>query len=340
MNVNLSRIGTFGGGNIRATSVAGDINAGSGSKLELTTFVIEEPVLDDQGRPVFEDDGITPKVNRTTAQVPGSGIFTFHPDDPEFPLPFPTFDTPEIIAARNEVVKQGFLGRNTSALEKKVKDLVEARKPEFDRIFNDFITSNRQKFEVLQQKNPLRFQEFLQQNPSRTGIPLELGDIFLTAGQDVVVPPAGIRGRDIVLKAGRNLDLQGGTIEGRTSFSAGGVVVGSLSSFTGAFAGTSAAGTIGGANSGGTSLGGGLSGVTGGVSASSATTASTASTMSNAVESAKEQTTEAGAPQVVAKKTTSKAVTAKTDNSKKEKAVRVRGGVTIQVDVNPSGKLQ
>jgi filamentous hemagglutinin family protein len=337
VNVNLSRIGTFSGGNIRATSVVGDINAGSGSKLELTTFVIEEPVVDAQGKPVFEADGITPKINRTLAQVPGSGIFTFHRDDPEFPLPLPTFDTPEITAVKAEIVKQGFLGRNTSTLEKKLNDLVEARKPEYDRIFDDFITNNRQKFEVLPLKNPARFQEFLQEDPSRTGIPLELGDIFLTAGRDVVVPPAGIRGRDIVLEAGRHIDLKGGQIEGRTTFNAGGQVVGSLSSFIGAFGGTSAAGATSGANSGGTSLGGGLGGVTGGVSASTATTASTASTMSNAVESAKEPATEKSPQQAEAKKAAAKAAsTAGAETAKKEQGVRVRRGVTIQVDVKPA----
>ncbi|MGQ0812320.1 MAG: two-partner secretion domain-containing protein [Nitrospiraceae bacterium] len=325
VDVNKSRIGTLGGGNINVVSITGDINAGSGSKDEVTQFLI-------RGK-----DPVTNQDRNTVATVPGSGIFTFHPNDPDFPLPFPQFDTPQITGLKNEIIKQRFFGRDTSGMERQLAAMVEARTPEFNRIFDDFLTNNPQKFEILPKKNPTAFQAFLKENPSRTGIPLELGDINLNAGRDLVVPPAGIRGRRIDIRAGRNIDLRGGTIEGQVNFSAGGSVVGSLASFVGSFSGAASGGAVSGASSGGgSSLSGGLSGgITGTVAATASATAGTSSTASKMTAEVQQSTADAATTQ----SSGSKQVASKSDEKDKDRAVaqsvRVKRGVTIQVDVKP-----
>ncbi len=304
VEVNRSRVATLGGGDIAISSMNGDVNAGSGGKDERTAFNVETVLPN--GTSIF-----------TTYEVPGSGIFTFHPNDPEFPLPFPKFDTAAILAIKYEIAKQDFLGRDTSSLKAKLEDAVKAREPEFQREFDDFINRNPQK----------NFQ------------PLELGDINLKAGRDIVVPPAGIRGRRINLLAGRDLNLQGGTIEGQIQFDVGGKLEGSPTAFVGSFSGTSAVGgsISGGASAGGSSLGGGLSGVTGTVAATASATAGTSSTAAKSVEAVQDKTTEASTQQAQAQ--AKKTMTAKSEDKEGKtrlaQSVRVKRGVTIQVDVKP-----
>jgi hypothetical protein len=301
-----SRIATLTGGNISVYSIDGDINAGSGGRDESIQFVI------DQGKDEFGRD--RPDL---VFLVPGSGIFTHHGSDPKFPLNFPKFDTPEITALKGEIVKQNFLGRNTTALEDQLVAMVAAREPVYRQIFEQFIT----------------------QNPDKGGLPLELGDINLRAGRDLVVPSAGIRGRRIRIFAGRNLDLQGGTIEGDVQFDVEGAVKGSLSSFVGAFSGTAAIGgsVSGGSSAGGSSLGGGLSGVTGTVSATASATSSTSGTASKTVESVQEKSTEASTQQAraAAEKKVVASNESKDGKSSTLKAAKVKRGVVIQVDVKP-----
>jgi filamentous hemagglutinin family protein len=311
-----SRVATFGGGNISVSSVSGDVNAGTGGRDEAIPLIIEF------------GDGRPPLV----FLVPGSGIFTFHPKDPKFPLNFPKFDTPEITALKGEIVKQNFLGRDTAKLEQQVSILVTARERAYREIFERFIAQNPDKPEII--------------NGAPTGrlLPLELGDINLRAGQDLVVPTAGIRGRRIKISAGRNLDLQGGTVEGDVQFDVGGSIKGNLSSFVGAFSGSAAVGgsVSGGASAGGgSSVGGGLAGVTGTVSATASATSSTSGTASKTVESVQEKTLETSTQQ--ARAAAEKKMAAATDenkpgSSKGLQAVKVKRGVVIQVDVKPQAQ--
>jgi hypothetical protein len=313
-----SRIATLTGGDIAIHSVRGDINAGSGGQNEAIEFHIEQ----------FDENG--KRLDPLKFLVPGSGIFTHHGSDPKFPLNFPKFDSPEITALKGEIVKQGFLGRNTRALEEQLAEMVAAREPVFRQVFEQFITQNPDKPEIV--------------NGIPTGrlLPLELGDINLRAGRDLVVPSAGIRGRRIRIFAGRNLDLQGGTIEGEVQFDVEGGIKGSLSSFVGAFSGTAAIGgsVSGGASAGGSSLGGGLAGVTGTVSATASATSSTSVTASKTVESVQEKTAESSTQQ--ARAAAEKQLVASKDDkdgrSKSLQATKMKRGVVIQVDVKPQAQ--
>jgi filamentous hemagglutinin family protein len=304
-----SRIATLTGGNISIYSTEGDINAGSGGRNESIRFVIR------QGRDQNGND-----LPDLVFQVPGSGIFTHHGSDPRFPLNFPKFDSPEITALKGEIVKQNFLGRNTGVLEDRLADMVAAREPVYRQIFERFIT----------------------QNPDKGGLPLELGDINLRAGRDLVVPSAGIRGRRIRIFAGRNLDLQGGTIEGDVQFDVQGAIRGSLTSFVGAFSGTAAIGgsVSGGSSAGGSSLGGGLSGVTGTVSATASATSSTSVTASKTVETVQEKTTESSTQQAraAADKQMVASGDGKDSKSKSLNLAKMKRGVLIQVDVKPQAQ--
>ncbi len=221
---------------------------------------------------------------------------------------------------KSEIVKQNFLGRNTEPLESQLAQMVEAREPAFRQIF----------------------EQFIRQNPDKGNLPLELGDITLRAGRDLVVPSAGIRGRRIRIFAGRNLDLQGGTIEGEVQFDVEGAVKGDLSSFVGAFSGTAAIGgsVSGGASAGGSSLGGGLAGVTGTVSATASATSSTSATASKTVESVQEKSTESSTQQAraQAEKQVAAGNDGKDGKSKGLQAVKVKRGVVIQVDVKPQAQ--
>ena len=323
-----SRIATLTGGNISVYSEAGDINAGTGGRNESIQFTIQQP--DVNGNGIADDDLVF--------KVPGSGIFTHHGDDPKFPLNFPKFDTPQITAVKAEIVKQGFLGRNTKVFEDRLAALVADREPVFRQIFEQFVVNNQDKFVSLRQTNPIRFNEFINENPARTGIPLELGDISLRAGRDLVVPSAGIRGRRIRIFAGRNLDLQGGTIEGEAQFDVGGKVKGNLSSFVGSFSGTSAIGgsVSGGASAGGSSLGGGLSGVTGTVAATASSTSSSSGTASKTVAAVQEKAAESSTQ--YAKAAAQTAEPGQDGQKRMVQTAKVKRGVVIQVDVKPEVK--
>lgn len=101
VDVNRSRIATFGGGDITITSTTGDINAGSGARGDVTNFVISQP-------------GPNNTTINTFYPVPGSGIFTFHPLDGNLP------DIPPlnpISPFEAQVIMHQFLGHNVSKLE-------------------------------------------------------------------------------------------------------------------------------------------------------------------------------------------------------------------------------
>jgi len=226
INVNRSRIATLGGGDISLTSTTGDINAGNGPRGEITAFVIEQP-------------GPNGTVFKSTFLVPGSGIFTIHPDDGDLP-DIPRFDP--ISPFHKEVIMHQFLGHDVSDLLPLVPASDEAWRIQYDQSVRDLFAGFR------------------------------LGDIRLRASHDVIVPPAGIRGRNITIEAGHNLELQGGEIRGVSTVNVGNQVVGSLSSFVGAFAVT-----LGGI-SGGTSTTLGLGNITGNVGSVATTSSVTAST--------------------------------------------------------------
>jgi len=238
INVNLSRIATLGGDNITLTSTTSDINAGSGSRNDVTMFPIEET----------NADGST---TTTFFAVPGSGIFTFHPKDGNLPN-IPPFNP--LSPFEEQVALHQFFGHDVSSLLPMVPAAHEAW-------INQYTESVQQLFAGFQ-----------------------LGDITLKAAHDVIVPPAGIRGRYITIEAGRNLDLQGGQIQGITNVTAGGQVVGSLSSFVGVFA-VNLGGVSGGAPPSQIGLGS-IGGSIGTVTTNPAVTASMATTSITATKAA------------------------------------------------------
>lgn len=317
VNVNTSRIATFAGGNIRIASTLGSINAGSGGKNEQQLFGLDVPAFDSQGRPILNPDG-SPKLKRENYLVPGSGIFTFHPLDPTT-LNFPKFDTPAMIELKNEIKVQKFLGRDTKSLEARFDGLSKAREREFDVIFEDFISRNPDK------------PEFIDGQPTGRFLPLELGDVALNAKLDIVIPPAGIRGKRVDLVAGRTLDFQGGEVQGKVTFKAqnlsGDVKV------TGTFSGSSAGGgSVSIANSGGGGSVGGLSGVTGTVAATSASTSASVSSAQKATESGQEAAADVSSQQQ-AKQTAKKSDGKDGEARKQSVALRARRGVEIEVEV-------
>jgi filamentous hemagglutinin family protein len=199
VNVNKSRVSTFGGGDINVTSTKGNINAGSGGKNEVVRFIIEELKFNPDGTPVIGPDGKQAK-EFLVFLIPGSGISTFHPPprvvngtvveagDP-FPLVFPEFNTPEILAINREIEKASFFGRSTTTLLSRKKQLEDARNPVYVEEFNRFID------------------------------PLLLGNITLLAEEkNIVVPIAGIRGRDVVAVTPKGETTGEGTIQGRVRF--------------------------------------------------------------------------------------------------------------------------
>lgn len=318
VNVRTSRIGTFSGGDIRIISTAGSINAGSGGKGERQLFQLDVPKLDANGRPILKDDG-TIETSRENFEVPGSGIFTFHPADPQA-LDFPKFDTPEITAVKNEIFKQRVFNRNTASLEARAEALIDQRTPEFDALFEEFITRNPNKVDPV------------------TGRPrpLSLGDVLLDAASDIVVPPAGIRGRRVDLLAGRTLDFQGGEVQGKVTFRAanlsGDVQV------TGTFSGaTSGGASVSIASSGGGGSVGGLTGVTGTVGASAGASVASVSTAQKSSEAAQDAVTDAANQQAGQKNQQAAKTGPKEKDGKSMMAQALRGkrGVVIQVDVKP-----
>ncbi len=306
VDVNRSRVGTFDTGNILIKSTSGTINAGSGSRNERSLFVIDD------------GDG-----NSTLATVPGSGIFTWERDDPDMTtLPFPKFDTPAMEALKANIAKRRFLGRDTSDLEAQFNRLARARTVEYDRIFEEFIAA-----------------------PFGPGSrPLQLGDVSLIAARNIDVPSAGIRGRRINLEAGESLNLLGGSIIGKTTFTAS-TVTGSIGSFAGAAAGSVGGASVSAAGGAGGSSVGGLSGVTSTVSATSAATSTTSSTAAKSVEQV-QQTAEESAGTVAAAGPAGagdgrQVASADTDKSKKSqmtRSIRMGRGVVIQVDVKPAAQ--
>ena len=318
VNVRTSRIGTFSGGDIRIISTAGSINAGSGGKGERQLFQLDVPKLDANGRPIFKDDG-TIETTRENFEVPGSGIFTFHPTDPQV-LDFPKFDTPEITAVKNEIFKQRVFNRNTASLEARAEALIDQRTPEFDALFEEFITRNPNKIDPVTGRRR----------------PLSLGDVSLDAASDIIVPPAGIRGRRVDLLAGRTLDFQGGEVQGKVTFRAanlsGDVQV------TGTFSGaTSGGASVSIASSGGGGSVGGLTGVTGTVGASAGASVASVSTAQKSSEAAQDAATEAANQQAGQKNQQAAKTGPKEKDGKSMMAQALRGkrGVVIQVDVKP-----
>jgi filamentous hemagglutinin family protein len=204
INVFTSRVATLGGGDIYMRSYNGNINAGSGSKDEVTQFVVDVPVLDANGNP-------TDQINKVTFQVPGSGIFTFHPQDPR-PLVFPVFNDPEINALQAMATKLTFFGRDGTPYLNQANVLKATREP----IFNETV-----------------------KRPFIEG--LKLGDITLVARNGrIIIPPAGIRGRTVTLDS-PFLDFQGGTVSGNV-FVAATTTLGGTPSFTGTGSGAAATG--------------------------------------------------------------------------------------------------
>ncbi|MCP9453449.1 MAG: filamentous hemagglutinin N-terminal domain-containing protein [Nitrospira sp.] len=304
VDVNRSRVGTFDSGNILIKSTSGTINAGSGSRNERSLFVIDN------------GDGTS-----TPATVPGSGIFTWERDDPDMTtLPFPKFDTPAMEALKVDIAKRRFLGRDTSDLEARFNRLSRERTVEYDRIFEEFIAA-----------------------PFGPGSrPLQLGDISLIAARNIDVPSAGIRGRRINLEAGESLNLLGGLIIGKTTFTAS-TVSGSIGAFAGAAAGSVGGASVSAAGGAGGSSVGGLSGVTSTVSATSAATSTTSSTAAKSVEQVQQTAEEsAGAAAPAAQPGAGdrrQVASADTEKSKKAQAarsMRMGRGVIIQVDVKPA----
>ncbi len=294
INVNKSRIATFTGGDIRLASTRGNINAGSGSRNERVLFSA-----------VIGKDGQGNAISKTF-NVPGSGIFTFHQDDPE-PLAdlFPTFNDPEINGLLAEAARQRFLGRDVSRLEAEANRLRAERTPIFERdILNPFIDR------------------------------LKLGDITLTAETGaraqqrgiipsdgtgrIIIPPAGILGRNVALNG--ILEFQGGSVTGRVIIPSNAAVIGTPNfpvlpppSVAPPPPPLTGGGTVGAAST---------TAVAGGASAKSA-------------ESVQESAEETSNQNEKAKKTASKNSDGKDGKSQLAQTVRLKRGVVIQVDVKP-----
>ena len=295
IDVNKSRIATFGGGDIRLTSLKGNINAGSGSKNERAQFAVDVPEVDSQGRPVIDPTTGVQKLKRTVYEVPGSGIFTFHPNDPQ-PLVFPTFNDPQINALLAEADRQGFLGRDVSQLVARANQLKAEREPVFNQtVLNPFVDK------------------------------LKLGNITLTVERgNIIIPPAGIRGRDITLIAPHGVvDFRGGALIGRVDTANFPVVVGTpvIPVLSPPGVGPPPPPLTGG-------------GAVGAVS----TTAVASSTSAKSAESAQETVAETSSQSARAKQVASKKDDEKDGKSQLAKSVRVKRGVVIQVDVKPEVK--
>jgi hypothetical protein len=295
IDVNKSRIATFGGGDIRLTSLKGNINAGSGSKNERALFAVDVPEVDSQGRPVIDPTTGVQKLKRTVYEVPGSGIFTFHPNDPQ-PLVFPTFNDPQINALLAEADRQGFLGRDVSQLVARANQLKAEREPVFNQtVLNPFVDK------------------------------LKLGNITLTVERgNIIIPPAGIRGRDITLIAPHGVvDFRGGALIGRVDTANFPVVVGTpvIPVLSPPGVGPPPPPLTGG-------------GAVGAVS----TTAVASSTSAKSAESAQETVAETSSQSARAKQVASKKDDEKDGKSQLAKSVRVKRGVVIQVDVKPEVK--
>ena len=293
VDVNRSRIATFNGGDIRITSTHGSINAGSGNKNDLVELKVPNGKFDEVGNELTD-----------TFQVPGSGIFTFHPQDPK-PLVFPTFNDPEINALLAQAAREKTFGRDVSALEAKANQLRAERLKSFEeQVLNPYIDKLKLADITLTAETGVRAIE-------RKTIPDD-------GSGRIIIPEAGIQGRNVELNG--VLDFRGGAITGRVLLPPNAAVVGQPN-------------FVGGAPPPGVApappplTGGGTA------AATSSTAASTSSSMKNA-DKAQEDVSESSSRQTsdrVASSTGPK----KDEQSKLAKAVRVKRGVVIQVDVKP-----
>jgi hypothetical protein len=299
VEVNASRVATFGGGDIRLTSTQGSINAGSGGRDERVEFVIEEK--DENGNVLL--DPRTGEPVRRVAYVPGSGIFTFHPDDPD-PLPSypppPQFTmSPELQVLQASIVRRKVLGREVpAALEAEynaqLERDVQAWADQYAEIIANFVQD------------------------------WQLGSIVVKASEgDVIVPPAGIRGKNITIEA-KNLDLQGGEIIGNVTIDVD-QIVGNQDTITGPLTGNIGGNIVQNVSTDSASSLGGLSGTTGSLS----TTASAVTTVAETVSSVEEKATD----QRVASAGKDREADEDSKKNKKTGSVRLKRGVTIEVEV-------
>ena len=110
-------------------SLQGNINAGSGSKNERAQFAVDVPEVDSQGRPVIDPITGVSELMRTVYEVPGSGIFTFHPTIPAIGVSDVQRSTNQRVAGSRST---GSLGHDVSHLVARANQLKAEREPEFD----------------------------------------------------------------------------------------------------------------------------------------------------------------------------------------------------------------
>lgn len=253
VNVNSSRVATFGGGDIRITSTQGNINAGFGGADDTVEIGIPVVVIGPDGNVVLNDDGSV-KTNQRFVTVPGSGIFTYHPDDPA-PLPpyppkpaleIPSFEptlpppsppdlppfpekTPEMVRLEREILKRRMVGQDTSALEtlllKKFQDQAEGYEREVTALYDQYREDYKRQAEASYQ---LQLQEYrthvaelqAEANQQYDATKAEhrkdwkLGDIELQAKEAAVVVPPAGIRGRKITIVAKTLDLQGGEIGG------------------------------------------------------------------------------------------------------------------------------
>ncbi|HUJ78871.1 MAG TPA: hypothetical protein VLY45_00995, partial [Nitrospiria bacterium] len=300
VEVNSSRVATFGTGNITIESVNGNINAGSGDRKQEVRFAI--PVIDPvTGQPVLNAQG---QQENLIVYVPGSGIFTFDPADPNPLPPYPAappltaFMTPSQKLFVTQIFEQVIAGHGIPArLNPHYQSVLQGAYKAWSDDYNEILS------------------EFTKD--------WKLGDIALTALQgSVVVPPAGIRGKNIAIQA-KNLDLIGGAIVGNLSVDVGNIT-GNRNGIIGP--------TFG--NSGGSftvpapTSSSGLSGLTG----STGSLSSTVTTMTASVaDTVQDQETKKAEAETAAASGAPGAAPSKS----KQHSVRLKQGVTIEVEVTP-----
>lgn len=294
IDVNKSRIATFRGGDIRITSTNGNINAGSGGRNERAIFNLPTGQFKPNG------DEITIPI-----EVPGSGIFTFHPDDPK-PIKFPTFNDPEITAVLAEAARQKTFGRDVSALEAKANQLRAERLKIFEeQVLNPFIDKLKLADITLTAETGVRA--------------VARGTVPADGSGRIIIPEAGIQGRTVNLNG--VLDFRGGSITGRVVLPPNAAVVGQPS-FVGGPPPPGVAPPPPPLTGGGTAA------------AASSTAASTSSSVKNA-DSTQEAASESSKKQTGSDRVASSTGSKKEEESKLAKAIRVKRGVVIQVDVKP-----
>ncbi len=297
IDVNKSRVATFNGGDIRLTSTHGSINAGSGSRNNRVFFDVPTGEFDSAGKPITR-----------AVEVPGSGIFTFHPNDPK-PLKFPRFNDPEINTLLAQAAREKTFGRDVSALEAKANKLRAERLKAFEeQVLNPYIDKLKLADITLTAETGVRAIE-------RNTIPAD-------GSGRIIIPEAGIQGRNVNLNG--VLDFRGGSITGRVVLPPNAAVVGQPS-FVGGPPPPGVAPPPPPLTGGGTAA------------AASSTAASTSSSVKNA-DSTQEVASEASKKQTGSDRVASSTGSKKEEESKLAKAVRVKRGVVIQVDVKPQAQ--